>query len=117
MRLRRTVAASFTALSLTAVLASPAHAATGDFHYQFVGFSGDRQSATLTDPASGECVTIPEAADPGSTDPAFAPHNDTDEYAVVFTGADCTGDPWTLRPHGQPATDRLVLRSVVFLAG
>ncbi|MFB7517616.1 hypothetical protein [Streptomyces sp. NPDC056144] len=117
MRLRSSLTAVCGALALTAALAAPAHAATGEFHYRFVGISGDPQTGTLYDPPSGECVTIPEAADPGSSEPAFAPHNDTDAYAVVFTGTDCTGDQWTLRPHGRPASDRLLLRSVVFLDG
>ncbi|MFI9295692.1 hypothetical protein [Streptomyces gardneri] len=117
MRLRHSVAAACGALALTAALATPAHAATGEFHYRFVGLSGEPQTATLYDPPSRECVPIPEASDPGASSPAFAPHNDTGEYAIVFTGADCTGDSWTLRPHGRPATDRLTLRSVVFLGG
>ncbi|WP_329622072.1 hypothetical protein OG357_17680 [Streptomyces sp. NBC_01255] len=115
MRLRHTVAAACGALALTATLATSAHAATGDFVYRYVGLNGEPQAAVLHDPASGECVTIPEAADPGASAPAFAPHNDTDEYAIVFTEPDCTGDSWTLRPHGRPASDRLLLRSVVFL--
>ncbi|MFJ8111208.1 hypothetical protein [Streptomyces sp. NPDC096132] len=115
MRLRHAVTAVCGALALTALLSTPAQAATGDFGYKFVGLDGQPQSAALHDPASGECVTIPEAADPGSSQPAFAPHNDTDETAIVFTEPDCTGDSWTLRPHGRPATDRLTLRSVVFL--
>ncbi|MCX4763521.1 hypothetical protein OG562_21655 [Streptomyces sp. NBC_01275] len=115
MRLRHSFAAVCGALALTAALAAPAHAATGDFGYKFVGLNGQPQSATLHDPASGECVTLPEVADPGASEPAFAPHNDTDETALVFTEPDCSGDSWTLRPHGRPATDRLTLRSVVFL--
>ncbi|MFE2559029.1 hypothetical protein ACFXGT_23975 [Streptomyces sp. NPDC059352] len=115
MRLRHSVAAACGALALTAALATPAHAATGDFSYRFVGVSGDPQAVTLHDPASGECVTLAEAADPNASEPAFAPHNDTDAFAIVFTEPDCTGDSWTLRPHGRPATDRLKLRSVVFL--
>ncbi|MER7950997.1 hypothetical protein ABTY59_26760 [Streptomyces sp. NPDC096079] len=115
MRLRRSLAAVCGALALTAALASPASAATGDFSYRFIGIGGDPQSVTLHDPVSGECVTIPEAADPGASEPAFAPHNDTDEFAMVFTEPDCSGDSWTLRPHGRPAGDRLKLRSVVFL--
>ncbi|MFD3660916.1 hypothetical protein ACFWVF_09980 [Streptomyces sp. NPDC058659] len=115
MRLRHSVAAACGALALTAALATPAHAATGDFGYHFVGLNGEPQAVTLHDPASGECVTIPEAADPDASAPAFAPHNDTDEFAIVFTEPGCTGDSWTLRPHGHPATDRLQLRSVVFL--
>ncbi|MEU6895130.1 hypothetical protein ABZ934_25770 [Streptomyces sp. NPDC046557] len=85
--------------------------------YEFTGLNGAPQSATLHDPASDVCVTIPEAADPSSSSPAFAPHNDTGERATVFTEPDCTGDSFTLRPHGRPATDRLKLRSVVFFRG
>ncbi|MFB6841424.1 hypothetical protein [Streptomyces sp. NPDC056361] len=116
MRLRHSAAAVCGALVLTATLATPANAATGDFGYGFVGISGDPQRVTLHDPAGAVCITIPEAADPGSSEPAFAPHNDTDAFAVVFTEPDCTGDSWTLRPHGRPATDRLKLRSVVFVS-
>ncbi|NBE54287.1 hypothetical protein [Streptomyces boluensis] len=115
MRLRHTVAASCGAFALTALLAAPASAATGDFSYSFVGISGDRQSATLHNPESGQCVTIPEAADPDSSHTAFAPHNFTDSYAIVFTEPNCTGDVWRLKPHGRPATDQLALRSVVFV--
>jgi hypothetical protein len=115
VRLRHSLAAVCGALALTATLASPAHAATGDFSYRFVGISGSQQWVTLHDPASDECITIAEAADPNASEPAFAPHNDTDEYATVFTEPDCSGDSWTLRPHGRPASDRLKLRSVVFL--
>ncbi|MGW7102434.1 hypothetical protein [Streptomyces sp. NPDC054838] len=114
MRLRHTLVAACGALALTTVLAAPAHAATGDFGYKFAGLNGEPQTATLHDPASEVCVTIPEVADPASSEPAFAPYNDTDESALVFTGADCTGDSFRLRPHGRPASDRLKLRSVVF---
>ncbi|MDI3405770.1 hypothetical protein [Streptomyces cavernicola] len=114
VRLRHTLAASGGALALTAVLAAPAHAATGEFNYVHLGLTGP-QSHTLYNPPSGTCVQIPEAADPYSSLPAVAPHNDTDSVAVVFTEPDCTGDSWTLRPHGNPATDQLELRSVVFL--
>jgi hypothetical protein len=115
VRLRHSVAAACGALALTAVLAAPAHAATGDFGYQVVGMNGEPISVALHDPATGECVTLAEVADPDASEPAFAPHNDTDETAIMFTGPDCSGDSWTLRPHGRPATDRLKLRSVVFL--
>ncbi|MFJ9829057.1 hypothetical protein ACIRSU_32485 [Streptomyces sp. NPDC101160] len=115
MRLRHTVAAACGALALTAVMAAPAHAATGDFHYKVVGLNGEPLAVTLHEPESGECITLPEVADPNSTEPAFAPHNDTSDYALVFTGTDCDGDTWQLRPHGRPATDALKLRSVVFL--
>ncbi|WP_328943426.1 hypothetical protein OG259_19435 [Streptomyces sp. NBC_00250] len=114
MRLRHSLAAVCGALALTATLASPAHATTGDFSYRFVGLDGYPQWVTLHDPAGPGCITIPEAADPSSSEPAFAPHNDTDDFATVFTEPDCTGDSWTLRPHGRPASDRLKLRSVWF---
>lgn len=114
MRLRHSVAAALGALALVVTLPASASAATGQFSYQYVGLDGKPQSATLHDPPSGECVTLAEVADPDASEPAFAPHNDTDEYALVFTEPDCTGDSWTLRPHGRPATDRLKLRSVYF---
>ncbi|MFK0044233.1 hypothetical protein ACIQU4_09010 [Streptomyces sp. NPDC090741] len=115
MRLWHAVTAACGALALTTVLAAPAHATTGDFGYKFVGFSGEVQEVTLHDPESYVCITIAEAADPSASEPAFAPHNDTAAWAMVFTEPDCTGDSWTLKPKGRPATDRLKLRSVVFL--
>ncbi|MDI3417652.1 hypothetical protein [Streptomyces luteolus] len=114
MRLRNTLAAAGGALALTAVLTAPAHAATGDFSYSYLGADGARHSATLHDPENGRCHTLPEVDSP-ATPPAFAPHNSTDAYAKVFTEYNCGGSSWTLRPHGRPATDRLTLRSVIFL--
>ncbi|MFI9150258.1 hypothetical protein [Streptomyces sp. NPDC053367] len=115
MRIRHTVAAVCGALALTAVLAAPADAAAGDFSYRFLAANGDVRSATLQDPLTETCVTLPEVADPGTSVPAFAPHNDTGDYALVFTGPNCTGESWLLRPHGRPATDLLTLRSVLLL--
>ncbi|MCQ4206575.1 hypothetical protein [Streptomyces longispororuber] len=114
MRLRSTVAAAFGALALAIALPTSASAATGDFSYWFVGMDGEPQSVTLHDPAGPGCVPVAEAADPASSEPAFAPHNDTDEWVMVFTEPDCTGDSWTLRPHGNPTTEDLKLRSVYF---
>lgn len=37
-------------------------------------------------PESDECVVIPEAADPGSSEPAFSPRNRTDAVARVSGG-------------------------------
>ncbi|WP_409237645.1 hypothetical protein [Streptomyces sp. PA5.6] len=116
MRLRHTLAAPLAAFALVVTLPTSATAATGDFSYKFVGLDGRPQSVTLHDPQSPGCITLPEVADPGASEPAFAPHNDTDEWAMVFTDPDCEGDSWTLRPHGRPASDRLKLRSV-FLTG
>ncbi|MEV6700994.1 hypothetical protein AB0M68_28145 [Streptomyces sp. NPDC051453] len=114
MRRRSTVAASLAAFALALALPASAQAATGDFSYKFVGLDGRPQSVTLHELPSRQCVTLPEVADPSSSEPAFAPHNDTDEWALVFTGPDCEGDSWTLRPHGRPTTDALKLRSVFF---
>lgn len=97
-----------------ASLAMYSVAATGDFSYKFIGLDGTLQSVTLHDPKSPACHTLPEVADSDASEPASAPHNETDTWAMVFTEPDCTGDSWTLRPHGHPATDRLKLRSVFF---
>ncbi|GAA2324565.1 hypothetical protein OKJ48_01145 [Streptomyces kunmingensis] len=116
MRLRYATAAAFGALALLVTQSASASAAAGDFSYKFIGSDGAPQSVTLHDLQSPGCVALPETADPSSSAPAFAPHNDTDEWVMVFTEPDCTGDSWTLRPHGHPTTERLALRSV-FLTG
>ncbi|WAL94929.1 hypothetical protein [Streptomyces sp. Je 1-369] len=113
MRLRHTLAAALGAFALVITLPTSATAATGDFSYKFAGPDGHPRKVTFHNPPSPGCIPLAEVADPGSTEPAFAPHNNTDEWATVFTEPDCTGDSWTLRPHGKPATDRLKLRSVL----
>ena len=114
MRIRSTLAVALAAGALIVAMPSIANAATGDFSYKFVDSQGIRQTATMTDPPSGECVTLPEVADPGTSTPADEPRNDTDATATVFTGPDCDGDYFTLRPLGGHASNRLKLRSVVF---
>lgn len=98
------------------VLATPAlaSAATGDFRYQFVDRDGVRQESILLDPPSRECITLPEVADPRISAPADSPRNRTDATATVFTGRDCEGDHFSLRPRTGHGNDRLKLRSVVF---
>ncbi|MFK4067908.1 hypothetical protein [Streptomyces sp. NPDC029674] len=112
MRLRHTLAAAFGAFTLVVALPASASAATGEFHYKYVGPDGMTRSVSLHDPHSPACVTLPEVADPKDSEPAFAAHNDTDAWARVFTDPNCTGGSWALKPHGKPATDRLKLRSV-----
>lgn len=102
------------ALALMVPLASPAHAANGDFHYRYTGLNGQPQQGVIPDPPSRRCLVIPEAANPGSSSPAFGPRNDTDSIALVYTEPDCTGESFRLRPHGEQTTDRLLLRSVTF---
>ncbi|MEU3826761.1 hypothetical protein GT045_00890 [Streptomyces sp. SID486] len=114
MRLRNAAVAAFGALALTVAVPASASAASGEFQYTYTGLDGSPRSAILEDPDSGECVTLPEVADPGASSPAHSPRNRTDEYALVFTEPDCTGDSFTLRPHTGYGSERLKLRSVVF---
>ncbi|MET9361870.1 hypothetical protein ABZX93_13240 [Streptomyces sp. NPDC006632] len=114
MRLRHALVSFCGALALTATLGAPAHAAVGDFTYTYVGLDGRPHEGGMSNPEDIVCITIQEAADPDVSEPAFAPHNRTNMSAMVFTEPDCTGDSWTLKPHGKPATDRLKLRSVAF---
>lgn len=113
MRLRSAAVAAAGTLTLLIALPTSAHAATGEFSYGYIGLTGV-QRGTLENPPGGVCVTLPEVADPGASTPAFAPRNDTDAPAVVFTEPDCTGEKYSLRPHGGHASERLKLRSVSF---
>ena len=74
------------------------------------------RTAILHEPSSTGCVTLPEVVYTRASGPALAPLNETDEWAVVFTGTDCTGGSWTLGPHGNPTMERVKLRSV-YLTG
>ncbi|SCF97297.1 hypothetical protein [Streptomyces sp. Ncost-T10-10d] len=114
MRLRSTVAAALGALALIVAVPSSADAASGDFSYTYSGLDGSPQVAFLIDPPSRVCITLPEVADPGSSSPAHSPRNNTDATAVVFTGVDCEGEFFLLRPNGGHASSRLKLRSVAF---
>ncbi|WP_326691516.1 MULTISPECIES: hypothetical protein [unclassified Streptomyces] len=111
MRLRHTVAAGLGAVALALSVAAPAGAATGEFSYTYET-PGGPQRAILADPPSRECVTLPGVAE--WTPPAHSPRNHTDSTAVVFTGPDCTGDHFSLRPHTGHGSERLKVRSVLF---
>ncbi|MFJ3979156.1 hypothetical protein [Streptomyces sp. NPDC090021] len=91
-----------------------ASAATGEFQYTVTGLGGRSLRVILDDPASGECVTLPEVADPGAGSPAHSPRNRTTSTATVFTEPGCEGDCFTLRPVTGHGSARLQLRSVVF---
>jgi hypothetical protein len=114
MRLRQTAAAALGALALVVTLPGSAHAASGEFIYSYRDVHGNVQRAALVDPASRECHTLAEVADPELTEPAFSPRNRTDASATVFTEPDCRGDYFTLRPHTGQGSERLKVRSVVF---
>ncbi|MFD8595665.1 hypothetical protein ACFV1L_11735 [Kitasatospora sp. NPDC059646] len=113
MHLRHAAAATAATLALLFVTPSPAAAAVGEFRYTYYDDFGNRAAGVLVDPDSRVCVTLPEVADPASTEPAFGPQNVTDSTVTVFTGPDCDGDYYTLRPGGR-ASDRLKLRSALF---
>ena len=88
-------------------------AAEGSFFYADSGLNGSPQVAVLHDPASRECVTLPEVADPGASSPARYAYNDTGSTAVVFENPDCTGEATALVPRSAGG-ERTVFRSVIF---
>ncbi|MGW5865293.1 hypothetical protein ACWFRJ_24310 [Streptomyces sp. NPDC055239] len=114
MRLRHSLTAATGAAVLILTVPGSAYAADGDFSYTYVSSAGNEGWVTLHDPAGGECITLPEAAQEYTQPPAHSPKNRTDSYAVVFTNADCSGDNFTLRPYTGGASERLKLRSVLF---
>ncbi|MGW1376919.1 peptidase inhibitor family I36 protein [Streptomyces sp. NPDC002446] len=114
MRIRTALAAATGALALVVALPTSASAAEGHFQYTYTGLDGTPQIAVLEDPESWGCVTLPEVADPGASSPAHSPRNRTDEFATVYTGPNCDGDSFTLRPHTGYGSERLKLRSVMF---
>ncbi|MFH9821141.1 hypothetical protein [Streptomyces sp. NPDC017230] len=105
--------AAASALALLLAVSGSAAAATGQFRYSYTTADGYEAVGFLNDPASGECINLPAPGSaPGSA--SRAPRNLTDSTATVFLGADCSGDTYyTLRP-GSGASDRLLVRSVVF---
>lgn len=113
MHLRQTVAAAAASFALLLSLPGHAAAAVGEFRYTYYDDFGNRAAGVLVEPDSRTCVTLPEVADPDTTEPAFAPQNFTGSTATMFTGPDCDGDYYSLRPGGR-ASDRLKLRSVLF---
>ncbi|MFF4608016.1 hypothetical protein ACFY12_35425 [Streptomyces sp. NPDC001339] len=113
MRLRRTVAAAFGALTLALTLpAASADAATGRFTYVFKGPDGP-EVGMLIDPPSYECLTLPEA-ELTSVPPAHSPRNATNSGVRAFKGPYCTGDYFDLRPHNGYGSKLLKVRSVLF---
>lgn len=113
MRLRSALSVAVGAGVLVVALPTLASAATGEFSYQYEDHHGQRQTAVLADPESRRCITLPHVGNEW-TRPADSPHNRTDATATVFTGRDCDGEWYTLRPFGGRAGERLKLRSVVF---
>ncbi|MGW2788138.1 hypothetical protein ACWC3X_44510 [Streptomyces populi] len=116
MSLRSLTAAAGAACSaLVLLVAAPgsACAATGQFRYTYTTADGYDAVGFLNNPTSGQCINLPApAATPGTA--SRAPQNRTDATATVFLDADCAGDTYYTLPAGTGASDRLLLRSVVF---
>ncbi|MFF3305473.1 hypothetical protein [Streptomyces sp. NPDC002908] len=113
MRFRSALAASAGALALLLATPGPASAAAGQFRYTYTTSDGYEAVGFMNYPDSGSCINIQKpGSEPGLA--AYAPQNRTDATATVFLEGDCEGDAfYTLRP-GAGASDRLLVRSVVF---
>ncbi|MEV7802818.1 hypothetical protein AB0O28_07705 [Microbispora sp. NPDC088329] len=113
MRLHSAVAAAGGALMLVLAVPGSASAATGQFRYSYKTADGYDAIGFFNDPESGRCIDIKGAGSDG-TSAAYAPKNLTDSTATVFLDAGCMGDVfYSLRP-GAGASERLLVRSVVF---
>ncbi|MFC9653458.1 MULTISPECIES: hypothetical protein [unclassified Streptomyces] len=112
MRPRTTLAAAIGALALLVAVPGSASAAEGEFTYIYTDIAGKPRVGGVVNPGDRVCVTIPEAAGE-YVPPAHTPRNHTTASALVFTGPDCDGEQYSLRPGGS-ASERLKLRSVVF---
>ena len=113
MRLRSALTTTVCVLAAAFALPGPARAADGEFRYAFSA-GGVQDEGRMIDPPSDVCLTLPEVADTTDTEPAFAPINNTSDPATVYTGPDCDGASFMLRPEGGHASERLKLRSVRF---
>lgn len=115
MRLRRCAAVALGALALVLTAPTSAGAADGQFRYTYLTDEGFEAVGFLNNPPSGECVNLYGV---GSNDqlPGHSPKNRTDATAVVFLNADCEGDDvFSLRPHTGGGSERLKVRSVIFV--
>ncbi|WP_416975559.1 hypothetical protein [Streptomyces sp. 4F14] len=113
MRIRTTLAAAAGALTLVLAVPTSASAADGAFFYAYSGLDGSPQIATLLNPPSRECITLPEVANPSSSSPARYAYNDTGSTAVVFENPGCTGEMTVLDPKTGGGEDT-EFRSVTF---
>ncbi|WP_394437094.1 hypothetical protein [Streptomyces sp. SGAir0957] len=112
MPLRSLTVAAGAAVLLTAMSGS-ATAASGQFRYSYTTADGYEAVGFLNDPVSGQCVNLaPAASEPGAA--SRAPKNRTNATATVFLGTDCEGGTYYTLPPGKGASDRLLVRSVVF---
>ncbi|MEU6587717.1 hypothetical protein ABZ923_00505 [Streptomyces sp. NPDC046881] len=111
--IKAAVGAACSAFLLLVAVPGSASAATGQFRYTYTTADGYEAVGFLNNPAGGECINLaPPSSAPGT--PSRAPKNRTDATATVFLDTDCTGDTYYTLPPGTGASDRLLLRSVVF---
>ncbi|WP_173883391.1 hypothetical protein [Streptomyces pharetrae] len=107
------VGAACSAFVLLLAVPGSASAATGQFRYSYTTAEGYEAVGFLNNPASGTCINLPSPGSaPGTT--SRTPQNYTNATATVFLDADCEGDTYYTLPPGTGASDRLLLRSVVF---
>lgn len=111
--LTRAVGIVCSTVALLVAASAPASAATGQFRYTYTTTEGYDAVGFLINPPSGECINVQgPASEPGT--PSRAPRNLTDATATVFLAPDCEGETYyTMRP-GVRASERLLMRSVVF---
>ncbi|MEU4579498.1 MULTISPECIES: hypothetical protein [Nonomuraea] len=113
MRSHSALAAAAGALMLVLAVPGSAWAATGQFRYSYQTADGYDAVGFINNPPSRTCIDIQGAGSDG-TSAAYAPKNLTDATATVFLERGCAGDVYySLRP-GAGASDRLLVRSVVF---
>ncbi|WP_328608365.1 hypothetical protein OG943_04365 [Amycolatopsis sp. NBC_00345] len=113
MRVRTALLVVASVCSFGVAVPAVASAAEGDFTYRYYDEDGMIQSGALADPPSGVCLDIPEVID-FYDQHAFRPHNKTDSSATVFKNGNCEGDAYYTLKAGGRASDRLLIRSVVF---
>ncbi|MFF4006518.1 hypothetical protein [Streptomyces sp. NPDC001717] len=113
MRLRSIFTTVLGAALLAVSVSTPASAASGRFFYDYVTVEGYDATGFLTNPADDECINLPGVGQE-NPEPGHTPRNRTDSWATVFTGTNCEGDSFRLRPHTGGASQRLKVRSVVF---
>ncbi|MFK8850877.1 hypothetical protein [Streptomyces sp. Ac-502] len=113
MRLRSAFTTVLGAALLLTATPGSAYAATGQFRFSYVTVEGDEASGFLNNPPSGHCINL-HGVGQENPQPGHSPKNRTDAWATVFTGTDCQGDSFRLRPRTGGASERLKLRSVIF---
>lgn len=114
MRFRSALPAALGAALLLAAVPTSASAAEGQFRYDYVTVERYEATGFLNSPPSGRCVDLPGVG-PDSPEPGHSPKNRTDAWVQVFTDAGCEGGSFPLRLHTGGASERLKVRSVLFL--